>query len=197
MICFRPSPHVLVSQSLPTEDFFYVCESHFSDRHFATKIAVTPATGTGSGTSDASRLPDKVTQAEIDKIKKEYEERQKKKDEAKAKKEAEEKDKDKKEDKDKKDEKGSSWFSGLSSLLTDSVSASSDSKTADSSKAAASSGSASPTTTAAPVAGQHERYQLHRDFFNMRLDAWKKREAVKKAKELNLPMAPKGELRGA
>ena len=146
-------------------------------------------------------MPDKVTQAEIDKIKKEYEDREKKKGEAKAKKEAEEKekekdkDKDKKDEKEKKDEKGSSWFSGLSSLLTDSSSASTDTKTADSSKAAPASGSTSPAATP-PVAGQHERYQLHRDFFNMRLDAWKKREAVKKAKELNLPMAPRGEIRG-
>lgn len=35
-ICYKNSPYVLVSVSVPTLDFFYVCASHVHDQAFAT-----------------------------------------------------------------------------------------------------------------------------------------------------------------
>ncbi len=208
MVCLRPSPHVLVSQSLPASDFFYVCESHLSDRHFASRIqqaAQGTAAGAGAGTA---RLPDKVGQEEIDKIKKEYEERERKKKEDKEAKEKEKKEsagdeKGKDEEKKKGEEKGKSWFAGLSSMLDSVVPKDEPSSSASPSSATSTAVKASPaaagttTTGGGGGGGQHERYQLQRDFYAMRLEAHKKAEALRRARELNLPHAPKGEVRPA
>ncbi|KDN52649.1 DUF1742-domain-containing protein [Tilletiaria anomala UBC 951] len=193
LVCYRPSPHVLVSQSLPAEDFFYVCESHLSDRHFASQIA--DHSVALAGLPCAQVLPEKVSQAEINKIKLEYEERQKKREEA-AKSKIDEEGKEKGEgdkadkDKNRNKNKNQSWFSGLSSLLDSSATGDSPFSAPANSK---------PTTTygTAPgkTEGKHDRYTLHRDFYNMRFDAYKKRDAIKRAKELSMPAAPRGELK--
>ncbi len=80
---------------LPTQDFMYVCHAHLADRHFATKLSDpsgTSTTATAAATTAAAsgdRLPDKVSQQEIDKIKQEYEAKLKQK------KDKDDKDKDK------------------------------------------------------------------------------------------------------
>ena len=187
LVCYRPSPHVLVSQSIPQADFFYVCASHLDDRHFATKIAPTAAKGAAKTTQE-SRLPDQVSQSEIERIKKEYDERQRQK-QQKQKQQAEGTDEEEKKKKQKEEEekkKGSSWFSGLSALL--------DSPAADAPAGDKATTPSSTATVTAAAGGSHERYTLHRDFYQMRLEAHKKREAVRRAKDLNLPPAPKTSL---
>jgi hypothetical protein len=170
-----------VSNTAAAEDFFYVCASHLTDRHFATQIQKDSA-ATGAAGGGGVRLPDKVAQADIDKVKKEWEERQK------AKKEKKEKDdqnsKDDKEGKDKKEDT-QGWLSYLASSLSSAAAAGSD-------KSASPSRSASPAPAASSSAPKgHEEYSLHRSFYAMRIDGYNKKVALRRAKELNFPSVPK------
>ncbi|PWN24016.1 DUF1742-domain-containing protein [Microstroma glucosiphilum] len=180
-VCSRPSPIVLVSNSAAAEDFFYVCASHLTDRHFATLIQKDSA---ATGASGGVRLPEKVAQEDIDKVKREWEERQK------AKKEKKEKEKEKvdgKDDKDSKDKKEDSqgWLSYLASSISSATAATSD-KSASPSR----SGSPAPAPSVAVPKG-HEEYTLHRSFYAMRVDSYNKKTALRRAKELNFPSVPK------
>lgn len=178
-VCSRPSPIVLVSNSAAAEDFFYVCASHLTDRHFATLIQKDSA---ATGASGGVRLPEKVAQEDIDKVKREWEERQK------AKKEKKEKEKvDGKDDKDSKDKKEDSqgWLSYLASSISSATAATSD-KSASPSR----SGSPAPAPSVAVPKG-HEEYTLHRSFYAMRVDSYNKKTALRRAKELNFPSVPK------
>ncbi|SOV05948.1 uncharacterized protein UDID_08739 [Ustilago sp. UG-2017a] len=202
-VCHKSSPHVLVSQSIPTLDFIYVCHAHLADRHFANKLS-DPASsssiastagggagGGGGGGASGERLPDKVSQSEIDKIKAEYEARLKAK------------------------EKESKPFSAMSvagsvfSRVTSTVSGlastaiSSIATEAPPSATAASAGptSACPTsacpTSAESLAKQHPlhaTYSLHREFYAARVREWNNKMVKKKASELNMPPAPKNAL---
>ncbi|ROV89871.1 hypothetical protein VPNG_10251 [Cytospora leucostoma] len=82
-LCYRPSTSVLVTAE--KQDFFYVCPSHLKDRWFCSPIIDQAAI-------DAKKKQE--LEAEVDRVKKEYEERQRKK------KEKEESEKSKDEDKD-------------------------------------------------------------------------------------------------
>lgn len=169
-----------MSNTAAAEDFFYVCASHLTDRHFATLIQKDGAAAGASGVGGV-RLPDKVAQEDIDKVKKEWEERQK------AKKEKKDKDNTSKDDKDGKDKKEDTqgWLSYLASSLTSATAAGPDTS-------ASPSRSASPAPAASPAVPKgHEEYSLHRSFYAMRIDGYNKKVALRRAKELNFPSVPK------
>lgn len=176
-VCSRPSSVVLVSHTAGASDFFYVCVSHLADRHFATKIQTQSPASDNSITTSA-RLPDKVSQEEIDKVKAEWEQRQR--------------DKRKQSStetpaKDDKKEPQQGWLAYIASSIKDSTAGGS---TNDQDKQQSALAKSSPPTSSAPVS--HEHYALHRSFYNMRVDAHNKVLANKRAKELNFPSVPKG-----
>ncbi|KAL8278467.1 hypothetical protein RQP46_009157 [Phenoliferia psychrophenolica] len=154
-------------------DFLYACPSHLSDPGFAR-----PAPSTTSTPASPS-----IPQSEIDKVKAEFEERQRKK------KEAASSDK----DKDKNDK--ASWLStgmsaGMSGLSTLA------STTKDFLIAPPSSAPPSPTLPAVGAAATSKVFVLHRNIFQMRVDAnrkaWQTKEAKERAKQLALPATPRG-----
>ncbi|KAB5528023.1 VPS4-associated protein 1 [Coniochaeta sp. 2T2.1] len=96
-ICFKLSTSVLITPD--NKDFFYVCPSHLKDTGFCTPVVDQAAL-------EAKKK--KELEAEVERVKKEYEEKQRKKKEKK--KDAEKsddkgKDKESKKDEDKKDKK--------------------------------------------------------------------------------------------
>ncbi|KAK4445936.1 VPS4-associated protein 1 [Podospora aff. communis PSN243] len=93
-ICFKSTSSVLITPD--NKDFFYVCPGHLKDTGFCTPKIDKEA--------EEARKKNEL-EAEVERVKKEYEEKQKKKKEEKEKKEKEKEEKDKKE-KDKKEEKG-------------------------------------------------------------------------------------------
>ncbi|EYE97913.1 AAA-ATPase Vps4-associated 1 family protein [Aspergillus ruber CBS 135680] len=99
-ICYKPSNSVLITPD--NKDFFYICPAHLKDRNFCSAVVDT-AGAQAKGKEEALAR-------EIEKVKREYEEKQqRKKEKRKEKKDGEEKkdaDKDKEKDKDaKSDEK--------------------------------------------------------------------------------------------
>ncbi|KAK0625051.1 AAA-ATPase Vps4-associated protein 1-domain-containing protein [Bombardia bombarda] len=93
-ICFRPSSSVLVTPE--NKDFFYVCPTHLKDRGFCTP-KIDQAAVEGRKKRDL--------EAEVERVKKEYEEKQRKKKEKEKEKEDKEKKDDKSKDKDKDKDK--------------------------------------------------------------------------------------------
>ncbi|KAE8222962.1 hypothetical protein CF319_g3927 [Tilletia indica] len=186
LVCYRPSPVVLVSVSIPTHDFFYVCTTHLADRHFANRLP-TPGEASAAGGDVPGRLPDKVSKEEIDKVTQEWKDRQKAKEEReKSAAAAKEKEKE-------KEAKG--WLStvaGAAGTAASAVSSLASSAMTSSPSPSDPSASATATPPLAPALppGQHEHYQLHKDYFAMRKDALNKRAALQRAKELNMPAVP-------
>lgn len=184
-VCHKASPHVLVSQSIPTIDFLYVCHAHLADRHFATKLS-DPASPSTSG----ERLPDKVGQDEIAKIKAEYEAKLKAK---------ESKDKDGEKDKSSKPLTAMGVAGSVFSTVTSTVSglASSAIGSIPTEAAQVTTTHAPGTTAAESLAKQHPlhaKYALHREFYAARVREWNNRMVKKKEKELNMPPAPRNAL---
>ncbi|KIS65783.1 uncharacterized protein UMAG_06163 [Mycosarcoma maydis] len=187
-VCYKSSPHVLVSQSIPTLDFLYVCHAHLADRHFATKLC-DPASAPGSTT--AERLPDKVSQDEIAKIKAEYEAKQKAKESAKAKEEDA--------NKESKPLSAMGMAGSVFSTVTSTVSglASSAISSIPAEAAASTAATASNAAAAETLAKQHPlhaKYALHREFYAARVRDWNHKMVKKKEKELNMPPAPRNAL---
>ncbi|KAJ9476184.1 hypothetical protein PHBOTO_006300 [Pseudozyma hubeiensis] len=192
-VCYKSSPHVLVSQSIPTLDFLYVCHAHLADRHFASKLS-DPASSPSAVTA-GERLPDKVSQDEIAKIKAEYEAKQKAKEGA--------KDSDKDSDKDKQASKpftamgvAGSVFSTVTSTVSGLASSaiSSIPGEAPASTAAATTPSPAAAETLAKQHPLHAKYALHREFYAARVREWNNKMVKKKEKELNMPPAPRNAL---
>lgn len=191
-VCYKSSPHVLVSQSIPTLDFLYVCHAHLADRHFANKLSDPAST---SGSAAGERLPDKVSQDEIAKIKAEYEAKQKAKESA--------KDKDKDADKDKQSKPltamgvAGSVFSTVTSTvsgLASSAISSIPSEAAAQPTATTPSPAAAAAETLAKQHPLHAKYALHREFYAARVREWNNKMVKKKEKELNMPPAPRNAL---
>ncbi|GLI77631.1 hypothetical protein PoHVEF18_005922 [Penicillium ochrochloron] len=92
LICYKPSTSVMITPD--NKDFFYVCPAHLQDRHFCSPIV--------DAESEAARLKEQQMAEEIEKVKKEYDEKQKRKKEREkqANKDEKDKEKDKKNDKD-------------------------------------------------------------------------------------------------
>lgn len=165
-VCSRQSPIVLVSNTAGAHDFFYVCAGHLTDRNFASRIALqTGAAGTPKDAA-ADRLPDKVSKEEIEKVKREWEERQR------AKKSKDSGDKKGDDDK-KKEDAQQGWLAYLASSVRDGVSSSigvGGAGTAPATPAPAPTSSTAPAPSSSPA--QHEHYSLHRGFYTMRVDAF-------------------------
>ncbi|KAJ3906050.1 DUF1742-domain-containing protein [Lentinula edodes] len=164
-VCFKPTTTVLAT--INTVDFLYTCDSHLTDRGFASLSSV-------GENSDGARKLD-IRPEEIAKVKEEWEEKQKKKKKADKEKE-EEKQKSAREESDKDDEKQKD--EGTSKSPSPKLS-----------------GSLSPLATPSPSA-THQRFILHRDIFAMRLAEHRKRRQTTQAKELapRLPGAPRGDV---
>lgn len=146
-----------------TVDFIYTCDTHLSDRGFASQIGETT-----DGVPAAGAKKMGLNEEEIAQVKAQWEERQKRKQEKekeKKEKEAESKDGDKDKDKESKSETKPKSPSPPSGTTT-------------------------PSTPAGPV---HQRYTLHRDIFAMRLADHRRRRQTSQAQALvpMLPTAPR------
>ncbi|CAO1618618.1 unnamed protein product [Parajaminaea phylloscopi] len=184
-VCLRPSTAVLVSTTVGPDDFFYVCPSHLSDRHFATLL--TPRQAATGGSEDAVRLPDKVSKEEVEKVTREYEERQKAKKEAAAKRKEGTEASDSGKDKPEKE----GWMSYLISPLKDAASTAAPAMPISRNGPAAN--TIAPISTApTPAVKGHEYYSLHRSFYQMRVDAHNRKTAARRAQELGFPSVPRG-----
>ncbi|SPO31478.1 uncharacterized protein UTRI_06608 [Ustilago trichophora] len=195
-VCHKQSPHVLVSQSIPTLDFLYVCHAHLADRHFANKLSDPSSTAATTAAAGAAgeRLPDKVSQAEIDKIKAEYETKLKAKESAKDK----EKDKDKDKDKESKPFSAMSVAGSVFSTVTSTVSGLASTAISSIPTEAAHPAAVTPSPTSAETLAKthplHAKYALHREFYAARVREWNNKMVRKKEKELNMPPAPRNAL---
>ncbi|OCH95952.1 DUF1742-domain-containing protein [Obba rivulosa] len=163
-ICHKPTPTVLATAN--TTDFVYACDTHLKDPGFASQVD-SSTDGVGAGAAKTSLAPE-----DIAKVKQEWEERQKRK---------QDKAKEKEKGKDEKDGADDKGGEGKEKDTTKSVA-----KTPGSLSPA----QASPSPPATP---SHEKYTLHRDIFALRLAEHRKRRQVAQAKELapRLPGTPK------
>ncbi|KAF2625271.1 DUF1742-domain-containing protein [Macroventuria anomochaeta] len=160
-ICFKPTSSVLITPN--NKDFFYVCIGHLSDRGFCQPDAEEAA-------RTAERMKKEEMDQEIEKVKKEYEEKQRLK---KEKRKGKDKEKDKEaksneEEEDKKDEQAKD----------------------DKIKELTKSSDAASTEPAARI------YHLNKSFYQMRLDKLRNAEIAKRNRErlqnpANFPSVPK------
>ncbi|CAO1629092.1 unnamed protein product [Sympodiomycopsis kandeliae] len=179
-ICSRPTPVVLVSVKAQAEDFFYICANHLNDRNFATLIPQQQQQQQQQQQSkQEERLPDKVSKEEIERVKQEWIARQAAKKDKKA---DENKDSDKKEE-----EQQKGWLAYIASTIKDSTIGASS---APANKPAVTASTPPPAAASTTTPPSHEHYALHRSFYQMRIDAYNKKVAIKRAKELNFPAVP-------
>ncbi|KAI0406363.1 DUF1742-domain-containing protein [Xylaria palmicola] len=150
-ICFKPSTSVLITPD--KQDFFYVCPAHLKDRGFCTPIIDHDA---------VAAKKKKEMDDEVERLKKEYEEKQRKKKEKEADKE---KDKDKDKEKQKDDDKDEKKKEDSTSDTKD--------KTKDKSK-----------DTSQPEVEEEPRvFSLQRGFYQQRLDRKRQAEVAKRNRE--------------
>ncbi|KAI4721661.1 DUF1742-domain-containing protein [Aureobasidium sp. EXF-10727] len=149
MVCYKPSASVLITPD--SKDFFYICPSHLKDRNFALPTD-----------DEAKAIADRKNKEDLDReiaaVKKEFDEKMKKKQQKKDK----AKDKDAK-DKDKTDDKDEKERDDKIKALTDKADSSSTSKTG---------------TDDGPRV-----FQLQKHFYNMRLEKLRNAEAAKRQRE--------------
>ncbi|KAL1666774.1 VPS4-associated protein 1 [Schizophyllum commune] len=170
-VCYKPTTTVLAT--INTTDFLYTCPAHLTDPNFATQIQSTPSASKGA-----------VSAEEIARVKAEYEEKQKRK---------QQKDGKAKEGEKPTSESGS--FFGLFKGGGESADKDKEKEKKDDSKASTPVPPGGlPSTPPAPATPAHQRYALHRDFFAMRQAEHRKRRQAAQAKELapRLPHAPMG-----
>ncbi|KLO15749.1 DUF1742-domain-containing protein [Schizopora paradoxa] len=160
-VCRSPTPIVLATKD--SVDFIYTCEGHLSDPGFAS-----PAVASG-----ARKLG--LSDDEIQKVKEDWEEKQRRK--AEKEKERKEKEKEKEKEKDGEDK-----------------SKSDESKEKEKDKAT----EKKPVTPISPPppTTSHPQYILHRDFFDMRQRLHRKRRQAAQAREIAplLPSAPRNSM---
>lgn len=166
-VCYKPTTTVLAT--INTVDFIYVCDTHLIDPGFATQD--------GGGGADAQKAA--ATPEEIARVKEEWEERQKKKQEKAKEKAKEEKEKEKDKEGKEKDVKESKEGKEEDKKTT-----------SKSPPPTAASGSSTPATPT------HSRYILHRDIYSMRVGDHRRRKQMLQAKALapRFPGAPKSPL---
>ncbi|PFH58526.1 hypothetical protein XA68_13569 [Ophiocordyceps unilateralis] len=98
-ICYKPSTSVLITAD--NKDFFYVCPAHLKDKYFCT-----PKMDENAVQADAVKAKrEKALAEEMERLKKEYEEQQRRKKVKESKDKQKDKDKDKGKDEKKDDEK--------------------------------------------------------------------------------------------
>ncbi|KAJ5172422.1 hypothetical protein N7492_005015 [Penicillium capsulatum] len=155
LICFKPSTSVLITPD--NKDFFYVCPAHLQDRHFCSPIV--------DNEGEAARLKQEAMAKEIEKVKKEYEEKQQRKKEREkqsTKDEKKEKDADKDQSKDKSKEK-------------DKSSKSNDEKERDEKIDSIQKGDMQTNSDTSPRV-----FALHKTFYQMRIDRLRSIEMAKR-----------------
>ncbi|KAJ5931536.1 hypothetical protein N7516_006025 [Penicillium verrucosum] len=158
LICYKPSTSVMITPD--NKDFFYVCPAHLQDKHFCSPIIDTEG--------QAQRLKEETLAKEIEKIKKEYEEKQRRKKErekASSKDNKEEKDKGKDESKDKDKDAPESNVNDEKDR---------DDKIASIQKA---SGTETKSDDSPRV------FSLHKNFYQMRIDRLRNIEMAKRHQE--------------
>ncbi|KAJ5133912.1 hypothetical protein N7526_005277 [Penicillium atrosanguineum] len=152
LICHKPSTSVLITPD--NRDFFYVCPAHLQDRHFCSPII--------NAEAEAARRKEEEMAKEIEKVKKEYEDKQKRKKERAAKDGKEKKD-DKDEGKSKEEEKerDSKGDEKDRDDKIDSIRKAGESKADDSQRV----------------------FALHKNFYQMRIDRLRNIEMAKRNQE--------------
>ncbi|KAJ7228951.1 VPS4-associated protein 1 [Mycena pura] len=157
-VCYKPTTTVLAT--INTVDFFYTCPTHLADAGFASPFQ----------DPEAAKKP-AVSEEDIGKAIKEYEESQKRKKEV-------EKEKEKEKDKG-KDGEGTKDVD--------------EAKAKEDTSSPKLPGSLSPRAISTPT---HQRFTLHRDMFAMRLGEHRKRRQAAQVKDLapRFPGAPRGTL---
>ena len=162
-VCYKPTITVLAT--INTTDFLYTCPVHLEDPNFATLLG-----DSGDGVSAGASKKLGLSAEEIEKVKEEWMERQRKKEKGGGK----EKEKEKETEKEKEKKEGADRATSMDQYKPANV--------------------AAPAPTSRPAT--HKRYALHRDFFAMRLTEHRKRRQVAQAKELapRFPGAPRGAL---
>ncbi|OJJ53157.1 hypothetical protein ASPSYDRAFT_547613 [Aspergillus sydowii CBS 593.65] len=172
LICHKPSSSVLITPN--SKDYFYVCPVHLKDRHFCSpKI---------NAEEEEARKKAQAIEREIEKVKKEYEEKQKKK-----------KEKDKK-DKNKDDSKDAS--ENDSNKKADS---NKEEKERDDKIDAIKKQSTSTSTSTSASDDSPRIFELHKNFYQMRIDRMRNMEAAKRNRQRLqdpsfFPSAPSGDL---
>lgn len=161
-VCYKPTTTVLATAN--TVDFIYTCDTHLSDRGFATQLG---EAGDGVAAGGAKKLG--LSSEEIAKVKEQWEERQKRKQEKAKEKEKEKESKDGEAEAKEKDSKQ------------------------EAKPAKASTPPAAAATPSPPPTATHQRYTLHRDIFAMRLADHRRRRQTSQAQALAplLPSAPR------
>ncbi|KAI0698629.1 VPS4-associated protein 1 [Cytidiella melzeri] len=160
-VCYKPTTTVLATVN--TVDFIYVCDTHLSDRGFASQVG---EAGDGVGAGGVKKLG--LSTEEIAKVKEQWEERHKRKQEkGKGKEESKGGDEEDKKEKDAKLDAKSPAPSVTPTF-----------------------GTTTPNTPSPPA---HQRYTLHRDIFAMRLADHRRRKQTTQAQALApmLPAAPR------
>ncbi|RAL05799.1 AAA-ATPase Vps4-associated 1 family protein [Aspergillus ibericus CBS 121593] len=151
-ICYKPSSSVLITPD--NRDFFYVCPSHLTDRHFCSPIVDTEAV--------AAKAKEEAMAREIEMVKREYEEKQKRKKNAEKEKEKKEKDK-----KDGDDQDGTKKGDGEDKAMEKER----DDKIEDIKKSGTSSDDGPRV------------FALHKNFYQMRIDRMRNAEIAKRNRQ--------------
>ncbi|GAA6001334.1 Vfa1p [Rhodotorula paludigena] len=193
-ICHRETTTCLATEGV--SDFLYTCPSHLLDPGFA-RPAPSSSTPSAASSPAGSPAPSPVPRSEIDKVKQEYEDKQKRKAEGSdASKEGD--------DKGKKDDSAASQPASTAFALfkTGASALSSLSTTASSHLFPAPPPTAPSAVETARLAAQTARvFVLQRDYFRMRCETkrreWEKKDAKERGAAWSFPKAPKGGLPGA
>ncbi|GKZ35004.1 hypothetical protein AbraIFM66950_005443 [Aspergillus brasiliensis] len=159
-ICYKPSSSVLITPD--NRDFFYVCPSHLQDRHFCSPIVDTEAA--------AAKAKEEAMAREIEKVKKEYEEKQQRKKNKDAEKEKDKKENDKDKEKDDKSsaKKGDEEDKKMQKERDDKI----ESIKNSGSKGATASSDDSPRV-----------FALHKNFYQMRIDRMRNAEIARRNRQ--------------
>ncbi|KAJ9243750.1 hypothetical protein DTO169E5_2379 [Paecilomyces variotii] len=163
-ICYKPSTSVLITPD--NKDFFYVCPAHLKDRGFCSPIV--------DSEKEAAKKKEEELALEIEKVKKEYEEKQRRKKE--------------KEDKEKKNDKGEDGKD--KKKKEESVDAEKEkNEKIDAIKKAATESKPDDTPRV---------FSLHKNFYQMRVDRLRNIELAKRNRErlkdpALFPSVPTGE----
>ncbi|KAJ5747785.1 uncharacterized protein N7511_009481 [Penicillium nucicola] len=150
LICYKPSTSVMITPD--NKDFFYVCPAHLQDRHFCSPIIDTEG--------QAARAKEEAMAKEIEKVKNEYEEKQRRKKER-------EKESKSKDDQEKKDKENPN------------VSETKDEKERDEKIASIQKG----TEPEKKTDDSPRVFALHKNFYQMRIDRLRNIELGKRNQE--------------
>ncbi|BCS29033.1 AAA-ATPase Vps4-associated 1 family protein [Aspergillus puulaauensis] len=173
LICHKPSSSVLITPN--SKDYFYICPVHLKDRHFCSPVI--------NAEEEEAKKKSQAMEREIENVKKEYEERQKKK---------KEKEKDKK-DKNKDDSKDASENDSNKKADSDKKEEKERDDKIDAIKKQSTNTSTSGSDDSPRI------FELHRNFYQMRIDRMRNMEAAKRNRQRLqdpsfFPSAPSGGL---